>query len=138
MQRSILSNPLKTRNLLTETGVGGVGGPSYITERQPLLLELSRQPVPSAPMLALPASSWTVSKGLGLRDQAGRNCSTGKMCTLAKTRGLYVSEKSANRLLKDCEKSEILIEGENAVLEGRRKARNLHIEVVQKCELRPT
>jgi hypothetical protein len=64
--------------------------------------------------------------------------STGKMCALAKSRGLYVSKKRANRLLKDCKKSHILIEGQSAVLQARRKAQTLHIEVVQKSELRPT
>jgi hypothetical protein len=39
-----------------------------------------------------------------------------KKCALAKSRGLYVSKKSADRLLKDCEKSHTLIEGENALL----------------------
>jgi hypothetical protein len=56
--------------------------------------------------------------------------STGKICALAKSRGLYVSKKSNNRLLKDCEKSDLTIEGENAVLQGRRKRRNAYIEVV--------
>jgi hypothetical protein len=56
--------------------------------------------------------------------------STGKICALAKSRGLYVWEKSKNPLLKDCEKSDLTIEGENAVLQGRRKRRNAYIEVV--------
>ena len=50
--------------------------------------------------------------------------STGKICALVKTRGLYVSGKSKNRLLKDCEKSDLTIESENAVLQGLRKRRN--------------
>jgi hypothetical protein len=33
--------------------------------------------------------------------------STGEMCTLARTKGLYVSKKSEDRLLKDCEKSDL-------------------------------
>jgi hypothetical protein len=56
--------------------------------------------------------------------------STGKICTLAKTRGLYVSEKIENHLPKDCESGDFLIGGEKALLQQCKKTRKSHIEVV--------
>jgi hypothetical protein len=47
-------------------------------------------------------------------------------------------KKSANRLLKNCERSHVPIDCENAVAQVRRKARNAYIEVLSKSELRPT
>jgi hypothetical protein len=64
--------------------------------------------------------------------------STVKICALAKSRGLYVSETGTNHLLKDCGNGELTIEGENAVRRASRKRRNACIEVVAKFELRPT
>jgi hypothetical protein len=56
--------------------------------------------------------------------------STGKICALAKSRGLYVSKKSEDRLLKGCEKSDHKIETENAVLQDPKKRGKPHMEVV--------
>jgi hypothetical protein len=64
------------------------------------------------------------------REQGAAIRSTGKICALAKSRGLYVWKKSLNRLPKDHEKSDRKIEGENAVLQDRRNRRNSYIEVV--------
>jgi hypothetical protein len=64
--------------------------------------------------------------------------STGKICTLAKTRGLYVCKKGKNTLLKDCKISHLPTEGENTGLQAPGKPRNPYTEVVQKSELRPT
>jgi hypothetical protein len=55
------------------------------------------------------------------RPEEQQFSSTGKICTLAETRRLYVSKKSEERLLRDCKKSDLTIEGENAVLQAPRK-----------------